>query len=137
MIYKCEICGREDKDITVIEACEAQTIDTPLMAEIGDIVITETYGRFGWFDGDSDWVIERGKDPTWQKMMVSLIYVVTDIKVVNHRRRYYVATKAMTGTDGYRGGFTHDSGHDKLTKLENPPELDFEDLIGIRIENLL
>lgn len=143
ILYQCEICQEVYADKAEAEACEAQGVGEPLF-EVGDFVVTETtWGRFGWFDGDPAWVIEREEGLHGHiegRKAYSLIYVVTAITVGEPRRPehelcYHLCTKGMTAKSGYDDGFNFPHTHLRyMCKIK--VDLDVGDLVG-RIANFL
>jgi hypothetical protein len=137
--YECSICGRIfDGEQAAID-CEQAGVDEPIVS-VGQLVVVDpdNYGRFGWFDGDSDWVIKK---PTglhsvndWDGDYYSLIYVVTHIDSDGHWPRYHLETKGMT--KDYRKGVTFAKGHYTPRGFEGR-ELDGSDLIGNKVNWLL
>jgi hypothetical protein len=134
--YECQVCGRKfgaEQDAII---CETQPAD-PRNAEVGDIVIGQPI--FGWFDGDVAWVVDKGA----KKGDIAFYYVVTHIDGDDrnaHRVRYHLFTKAMTGKEGYRSGWTFNEGHITLKKpIKRPAKVveDSKDLIGQKSGNLL
>ncbi len=139
--YACSICKTEYETNREAVTCEAKGLDAPV-AKVGDIVFVRA--GFGWFDGDKRWVSNRnvlekvpkpnphgncfGECCTFQ-----FYYVVTAIDNDGHRRRYHIMTKAMSGKQGHRGGYTFGSHHVTMRVVKKPPLFvtkDSEDLIG-------
>ena len=132
--YQCEICKTIYDEQADAESCEALGLDKAAF-EVGDFVVTdgETYGRFGWYDGDPAWVIEKEEGLHGPCKCYSLIYVVTAITPSSndwdqHGLCYHLATKGMSGEQGYRQGYTSIKGHYGLHKVK--ADLDGSDLIG-------
>lgn len=155
--YACEICGKEYDLEAAALACEARGKPTYRFA-VGDVVLAGA--GFGWFDGDRRWVENyrrlhaAGIAPPSRGVgghgncfssccTYQFYYVVTALAVEDddgHAPRYYVATKAMTGAQGYAGGWTTEETHVRLSKPIAIPEFvwrDSADLLGQRIEALL
>ena len=130
-LYQCLICDSVYDDVATATACEAAGVDEPVAA-VGQLVVTDsdTYGRFGWYDGDPDWVIKKPRGlhcrEDWDDNYYSLVYVVTHIDHVGHRTRYHLETKAMRSQ--YRAGYTFNEGHWKPKVFSG--SLDGSDLIG-------
>lgn len=131
--YQCELCGQVYDNQADAESCEAQDLEEPIV-EVGDFVVTdrEEYGRFGWFDGDSEWAIEKERGLHGPARTYSLIYVVTAITYDDpynpHLCCYHLETKAMTGDGGHRQGYTFPATHFGIHKVE--ADVDGSDLIG-------
>lgn len=136
IIYGCQICGRQYSTEQDAIICETQPPDERL-ADVGDVVAGGK--RFGWFDGDKAWVM----DPKVKKGYIAFYYVVTHIDGHEdnaHRVRYHLFTNAMTGKEGYRSGWTFNSGHYALVKAKGPPEKvmrEAKTLVGSLAEHLL
>jgi len=114
--------------------------------KVGDIVTTvlgdepsELYYRHWWIDGDEEWAIVNKDDPKER----ALIYVVSYIdKYYNnpHRPEYHLATNAMTGKQGYSKGYTYDTGHICIAKVDIPSTkivTESKKLLGIIADQLL
>jgi len=150
--YQCELCKAIYDKRADAAACEAQGTKEPIVA-VGDFVTTDhgDYGRFGWFDGDPAWVIEKPRGLHGRAQCYSLIYVVTMVAVADettdsngwhtshHDLCYHVATKGMSGQKGYTQGFTFPETHVRLRKVTSDISagLDASDLIGQRARYLL
>lgn len=138
-IYRCPTCRGEYE--TEIEALTCFNSDAKPEFKVGDIV---TFGdRFGWFEGDKNWITNGGLPtgdfngiPTY-----SFFYVVTKVTTDRkHRAVYHVATNAMSGAKGYKGGYTVVPGHDAPELAENPPQIVIEtskELLGMEFKDLL
>lgn len=135
-LYGCQICGKQyltEQDAIICETRPA----SPRLVEVGDIVIGQPV--FGWFDGDPAWV----SNPQAKNGDIAFYYVVTRVDGDDqnpHRVRYHLFTKAMTGKEGYRCGFTFNEGHISIRKVSAPAALlvaDSKDLIGRQAEHLL
>lgn len=138
-IFKCPGCGNEYEEKQQAINCMNRS-DEPIV-NVGDIVELK-YG-FGWFDGDKRWVInpdvDMSKHGFGSDCSMGFYYVVTHIDQENHRARYHVATKAMTGKQGHRRWFTYNTGHYR-PKLIDAPDFVKEDsksLIGEKANYLL
>lgn len=156
-IFTCEICNTGyDTESQALE-CEAKGREK-VNVEVGDVVLGGA--GFGWFDGDPKWIANPqvgtcvpGGVSTYAKnpkhgncfgacCTYQFYYVVTKIDGDprdGHRARVHVATKAMCGAQGYRGGWTgRDHIHMKLAK-NVPPEVlaDTADLIGLESDGIL
>jgi hypothetical protein len=141
--YACGICDENYDTSVEAEQCEAKGLDAPV-AEVGDIVFLRA--GFGWFDGDVRWVLNPDVLERVKKIRPNphgncfsdcctykFYYVITAIDNYYHRRRYHVKTKAMTGEQGYRGGYTFAGDHVKPIVVKEPPRFiieDSKDLIG-------
>lgn len=155
--YYCEICNRGYGDAAAATTCEAKGREK-VRAKVGDIV-TGNAG-FGWFDGDPKWISNPhvgtckpgglstyGSKPGHGNCFgdcctYSFYYVITKIDgdpQDGHTARVHVATKAMSGTQGYRVGWTG-RDHIRVRQAKDvPPEVvaDSVDLIGLESECLL
>lgn len=87
--------------------------------KIGDIV-TCGHFRFGWFDGDSEWIAEKKESK--KRYLYNFYYIITYIENKDHRARYHLLTLAMTESSGYRKGYTHDQNHVTPVLIKNPPK---------------
>jgi len=164
-IYLCGVCETEYPTLAEAEECEARAKRMSPRFKVGDVVTGRS--GFGWFNGDPAWISNpevaaggkpepggvstKGSQPGHGNCFgdcctYSFFYVVTAIDEdthqtsLPHRVRYHVATKAMSGTEGYRNGYTFDDGHVTLTKVSNPPDAvvkGLADLIGEKSETLL
>lgn len=126
-IYICEGCEQKFDTAKAALACENR--EKPKVAfKVGDIV---TVGKtFGWFDGDPEWIVNKrllghARAEAYDKSKCrhpgtncfdtcccyQFYYVVTAIDMDGHRTRYHLRTKAMTGKQGYKGGWTYDVHH--------------------------
>lgn len=136
--YECAVCNQiYDSEQDAI-ACEEKGVDDPVVS-VGQFVVVDRddYGRFGWFNGDPDWVIKKPKGlhsvKDWDGRYYTLIYVVTHIDSKNHRTRYHLETKAMK--KDYRKGYTFSTGHYTPRAIDR--NLDGSDLIGNKANWLL
>ena len=138
--YQCEGCYEIYDSLEEAMECEAQGREEPIV-QVGDFVTTHAgdYGRFGWFDGDPEWVTEKTRGLHGPAKVYSLIYVVTAItygdKWHPHLCKYHLATKGMTEKSGYGQGYTFPATHTGITKIES--SLDASDLIGIETNDLI
>jgi len=117
--YQCEICGHRYPTETGAKNCERLPFKPQF--NIGQIVSISK--EFGWFDGDRKWV-EKFTAALYAAKKLRFYYVITyiDRDPQNlHRVRYHIATKAMSGKQGYRIGCTFDRGHLTPTVVKNPP----------------
>lgn len=139
--FFCPICNREYNTMALAEACR----DTPFepTLKVGDIV-TAGGDRFGWFDGDKNWIAETNKGRGLDGKTYAFYYVVTliDHEEDGHRPRYHLATLAMTEDTGYGSGWTYDIHHLTPRRVENPPvhllaEAKLKGLIGKPARGLL
>jgi len=156
-IFRCPVCKSDYKTLKGAEMCMAQGVDQPIV-KVGDIVITD-YG-YGWFDGDIRWVINPkvltvpGPTPSPAARpcpkkkgncfdsccTMGFYYVVTAIDHSGHRTRYHLFTKAMTGKDRPKSGWTYNEGHCRPELVKKPAKFlgkDSADLIGQKAEYLL
>jgi hypothetical protein len=159
--YVCDICGHEFGDEATAVACEGRGRERAIV-KVGDIVVGNRAG-FGWFDGDVSWIanpqVARDGVPVPGSVSTKrnpkhgncygacctyqFYYVVTAIdgdESDGHRVRYHLATKAMTGKEGYRSGYTFSDGHVRPRIVIDPPGavLDSsDDLIGQKADCLL
>lgn len=147
--YACGVCGKEHDSITEATACEKQK-QPKAMAAVGDIV---TVGAgYTWFDGDKRWISNPDVKPQAKHRSrncfsscctMAFFYVVTAIDIEpgnSHRRRYHIATNAMSGKQGHTGGYTFDTGHVSLKRVKVPPPFvlaDSKKLIGKKAKGLL
>ena len=138
--YVCPTCKETYKYKVRAEICYNQKTEQSF--KVGDIVTI--YGRFGWFDGDPLWVVNKPKGIIRNEVRpdsrMSFYYVVTSIKHNGHRYQYHVETMAMEGSQGYRSGYTYDSGHIKLKladDVSNKVMKQSRKLIGNKAESLL
>jgi hypothetical protein len=152
MLYKCEICSEEYTTEKECLECESRKLDRPKLA-VGDIVSIR-FG-YGWYDGDRDWVINPEKEftkrggtcPTsgdgncfGECCTMGFYYVITKISHEQHRVKYHVFTKAMTGKQGHHEGYTYEEMHYTPTLVPNPPKKvvsSSKDLIGKESDYLL
>lgn len=140
-MYRCPICGTNYDNLEAAESCIIK--EDPPICEVGDIVEAK-YG-FGWYDGNKDWIINPQIDPSARhgfgpKESWGFYYVVTAIDNDRHRTRYHLATLAMTGNDGYHGGYTFNSGHHRPKIVDTVSASIIESsksLIGKKFEFLL
>lgn len=142
--FICPTCKRKYPDHDAAVKC-ANSDETPKW-EVGQIV---TFGdRFGWYDGERDWVTNPDIVPDMYASGrgYSLYYVITAItkdrwqNEYAHQLRYHVETMAMTGKKGYRGGYTSRSGHFTPRLVTNPPQIiqdQAKQLIGHKFDHLL
>lgn len=146
----CEGCGEEYEELAKAQRCEARDPGRQLV-EVGDIVLVKA--GFGWFDGDTRWVIQptvglfayrEGRCPRndtncfGECCTYSFYYVVTAIDIVEHRLRYHLATRAMRA--GPRHGYTFNKHHYTPVKVELPSDFlvrSGRGLIGQRARGLL
>ncbi len=140
ILYKCPICGDSYTEKEEAQKCLDKGLDT-LIVEVGDIVEAK-YG-FGWFDGDKKWIINPDVDMSrhgfGRDHLMGFYYVVTAIDTIEHKTRYHLATKAMSGDKGYRIGYTFSIGHHKPKPINAPDYVkkDSKDLIGLEAKYLL
>lgn len=148
--YTCEICGTEYKEFDEAAACEAQGRPKQTLKP-GDIV---TIGAgYGWFDGDRRWVLNPdvkrkdhadGRNCFDRCCTMAFFYVITKAEECSslgeHRIRYHLLTKAMSGKQGHRKGYTYDQHHRTPKKVANPPAWvvgDSLDVIGEEAQALI
>jgi hypothetical protein len=138
--FFCPMCNSEHNQKADAQSCLDRGLDKTDL-KVGDIVEIK-YG-YGWFDGDKNWVInpdvDRSKHGFSKKESMGFYYVITAIEPHEHRLRFYVITKAMTGEYGHKGGYTYLTGHYAPKKIKAPENvvLDAVDLIGTKFEWLL
>lgn len=118
------------------------------IVKVGDIVSVNS--GYGWFDGDPLWVIKptaqdipkdwpseapiksiptrkrcpRGDSNCFSECCTyTFLYVVTDIRMSEHRWKYSVVTKAMGGghAHAFWGGWTRPVTHYTPKVMANPP----------------
>jgi hypothetical protein len=148
--YQCEIC--EGRFPTGVQAAACERVGFTPLHQVGEIVFAK--GGFGWYDGQENWisnpgVSREGECPNGNSNCFEdcccfrFYYVITFIdkdERDGHRPRYHVATMAMTGKQGYRGGYTYDTGHEYIKVIKNPPATVLEEsksLIGTKMSHLL
>lgn len=147
--YQCEVCHRLYDNEALATRCESN-IDIPKF-QVGDIVTARA--GFGWYDGDLAWI--GNPDADTQRIRnshgncfgdcctYSFYYVITSIDRSPeqlHRMRYHLETLAMSGKMGYRRGYTFNSGHCSIVKVQAPPSIVIEQskgLIGHQATGLL
>ncbi len=134
--YECGVCTSTYDSLEEAEGCEAKGVVKPSVA-VGDIILAGA--GFGWYDGDKKWIsnpnvkLRQKPCPNGDGNCFSdcctyaFYYVVTAIDLDDddhlrsqHRRRYHLFTKAMSGK-GYRQGYTFDRYHAKPKKVDKPP----------------
>ncbi len=153
VLFECEVCHELYPKAKRAQDCEAATEQPRL--KVGDIV---TCGSgFGWYDGNEKWVSNPGVRKNYSKPRIPcpsghgncfspcctfrFYYVVTKIdretkKMVGgnpHRVRYHLATKAMSGLQGFGRGYTFFKTHCDPVLVPDPPEdvvKDSQGLIG-------
>lgn len=136
--FICPICMRQ-YDIKIDAIICMNSNETPEF-EVGEVVELK-YG-YSWFDGDRNWVINPDVDMSRhgfsKNESIGFYYVITAIENVEHKVRYYVATNAMTGKKGHRGGWTT-KNHYYPKKIEAPQQVieESKKLIGIKLDYLL
>ena len=121
--YACDWCSEEYKTKVEAAACEADP--SKRAADLGDIVFNGA--GCGWYDGDKGWISNpdvrlRGKCPKGDGncfdtcCTYQFFYVVTAIDRAprplgwmepRHPWRYHLFTRAMSGKQGYRGGYVY------------------------------
>lgn len=157
VLFRCPICKAQYANEKAAEKCLAKGIDAPIV-KVGDIV-SMGYG-YGWFDGDVRWVINPnvrvspGPKPSPPRRpcpkkkgscfgsccSMGFYYVVTMIDLHEHRTRYHVFTKAMTGKERPTGGWTYNAGSCAPKLVKNPKKFLIKSsvsLIGQKAEHLL
>ncbi len=120
--YACDICKAIYPKAKLAEECEAQGLPKKLL-QIGDIVFRRQ--GFGWYDGDAKWILNpkvllkpRPRQcPVTHDFncfdsccLYNFYFVVTHIDENGHRRKYHLATKAMTKKSGWDQGYTYYDG---------------------------
>jgi hypothetical protein len=154
-LYVCDICEQEYQTEEDAKKCESRGRERELVA-VGDIVRAK--GGFGWFNGDRAWVMNydaldgksrskpcpnRDTNCFGHCCTFTFYYVVTAIdrdEKDPHRNRYHLETKAMTGSEGYRAGYTYNEGHFIPIRIPRPPaavESSAKALIGNKAKHLL
>jgi hypothetical protein len=159
VLYQCEIC-KELYD-TPEKATICESTKNVSRFSVGQIVTARA--GFGWYDGDNKWIanfdrlgeyivpgkFEAGRiahpgiNCFCELCTYSFYYVITAIgrnPSDPHETAYHLATKAMTGTQRYRGGRTNWSGHYRPKVVSNPPEeivRESKKLIGMQFSYLL
>lgn len=136
--YACSICGTIYKTEQEAVHCESKGREEPKF-NVGEFITVdqEDYGTFGWYDGDPNWVTSkpRGLHPH-DGPQYSLIYVITAITQYGHRLKYHLATKGMSGKQGYRSGWnTIDGGRGQYVLPIT--WLDGNDLLGKTFDHLV
>lgn len=139
--YSCSKCKSTYSTIGEARGCYAQGFEPRFNP--GDIVVQsyalETgHGEYGWFNGDSDWLMfDNPTGGMHDGRSVAFYYVVTAIELIcemrehdyrNDRGRhdpiYHVLTRACMN-NAFRlpnYGWTNDNGHVHLSQAPNPPE---------------
>jgi len=157
ILYQCEICKElyDTKHEAIL--CEEKKFEPTV--KVGDIVFARA--GFGWFDGDERWIINFKKlgmytnpgfmpgktknhgncfGPCCTYLPYYVVTAITHDKRDPHEVYYHLATKFMTGKQGYQGGYTHDEGHWKPMVIRVPPPFivkDSKSLIGMEFDWLL
>jgi len=144
--YTCPICNGTYNTKKAAEECLAKGFEPRF--KVGDIVFARA--GFGWYDGKKSWVSNPDvqKNPQHGNCSGScctfqFYYVITFIDIDegnSHRPRYHLFTNAMTGKEGYRGGYTFDIHHRTPVLVKNAPMVVIKDskkLIGEKAEYLL
>ncbi len=136
-LYMCEICNKQFDTPAKAQQCENIGLEQ-VPFEAGDYVTThgEDYGRFGWYDGDPDWVLKKPHGLHSQKpydgTYLSFIYIVTAVTNRGHRAIIHLRTKAMK--DQYVSGWTSMTGHHTphlfKTATEGAPTLGGTEFVG-------
>jgi len=145
--HGCQVCGREYVTEAEAVVCETQPEDEPCV-KVGDIIFAGA--GYGWFDGDKSWVsnlgIRRKKghgNCFGECCTMRFFFVVTAIDKDDrnpHRVRYHLFTKAMSGKEGHRCGYTFNNGHTRPSLVKKPPSAvvsGSKDLIGQKADYLL
>ncbi|HDY90341.1 MAG TPA: hypothetical protein ENH82_19750 [bacterium] len=154
--YFCGLCGTAYDLRETAEKCEK---DLPIYRlEPGDIVTGGS--AFGWYDGKKNWITnpnvflkidgnkcKNGNGNCFAYCCNYLFYYVVtfvDLEIwagrITHKPRYHARTLAMTGKQGYPGGYTTDEGHRYLERVKNPPKrvlAESKPLIGWKAQTLL
>jgi hypothetical protein len=148
--YQCEVCG--GRFPTQVQAMACERVGFKPRHKVGEIVFAK--GGFGWYDGQKNWVsnpnVSRDREcPSGvgncfdDCCCFRFYYVITFIdkdERDGHRARYHLMTMAMSGNQGYRAGYTYDTGHESIELVKNPPTLVVEEsktLIGQQAQHLL
>ena len=138
-LYVCEICEKQYEDAQGAIACEDQGQEKPDF-QPGEFVTVSL--PYGWYDGDPAWIMRScPNDKCKDGQAYTFYHVVTAITYMNHgyhtahKACYHLATKAMVSQS--TGGWNFPDTHLRMTKVDNPPDLDVSDLIGKTFEHLL
>ncbi len=151
--YRCSICQTTYSTKKAATECYAKGIDKPKL-KVGDVTKA---GSFGWFDGDPRWVVNYKERASLGNTSIKtdhgdnrncfgpcctfqFFYVVTRVDKEQHRYRYHLFTKAMSGKEGYQSGYTYDWGHKTVIPLKKVPKAilaDSKDLLGQGANGLL
>lgn len=138
--FFCPMCMNKFDHREQAQACLDRAVEKTDL-KVGDIVEVK-YG-YGWFDGDKKWVInpdvDRSNHGFTKDRSMGFYYVITHIETEQHRLRFHVVTKAMTGENGHRHGYTYLTGHCTPKKINAPESVKFDavDLIGFKSDHLL
>jgi hypothetical protein len=156
--YACSICRTEYDKREEAVACESVPEERP-DPKLAPGTIVFAHSGFGWFDGDRRWVSNpdilgkrdgkpcpNGYGNCFEPCCTyRFYYVVTIVEppavwvpedryvFEKHRVRYYVETKAMSGKQGHRGGYTSLRHHIRPAPVKAPPAFvvrDARDLVG-------
>lgn len=132
VIFGCPLCPKVYTTRAEATACIARG-EEEVFCEVGDFV-TEAYdesGRYGWFDGDPEWVVTIKEPGVGARGEYNFIYIVTLITADRddglHRKLVHVATMGYVNSNEkgkkFRGGWTS-RGHIRMKKLdlESVPE---------------
>ena len=155
--FQCPICQKEyDEKVDAVQCAAIGMETTDLKA--GDIVVLKgwkLYPRFGWFDGDPDWIAYTStkEDNAKQKTekAYSFYYVLTSVEKDNyklstyanpHSLRFHLTTLAMQ--TGYSEGHTAQQGHYAIVRATDegfkPPQAVLDaakKLVGKKFKHLL
>lgn len=137
--FFCPLCNARYDQRHEAQACLDYGVDKTDL-KVGDIVEIK-YG-YGWFDRDKNWVINPDVELSHgfdKNCSMGFYYVITAIEPEGHRLKIYVATNAMTGESGHKGGYTYLSGHHTPKKIDAPEyvKLDAVNLIGEKLNWLV
>lgn len=140
--YVCEACKKVYLSPEEALECESQPLPEHDL-NVGDIVLA--HSGFSWYDGKIEWVsnpLVRAQENLDKNKShgncfrpcctYSFYYVITKITSRKHKVLFHLETKAMTGEQGYRGGWATHS-HYFPKKVDNIPDAianDYSDLIG-------
>ena len=161
--WRCEVCQGEYETEAEAAACESHPLDTPAV-QVGDIVTCGSGS--GWYDGSREWIQNADAvDPRriGGERPLSALYperkcpkghgncfseccnftflravTLIDHEPGDHRARYHVETRAMTGKQGYQLGYTFDD-HRRPTRVKASRRVvkEAQALIGHRASHLL
>lgn len=137
-LFACPICGVRYPRVEDADRCRDRgRVRLASEIAVGDIVLAAR-ARFGWYDGDPAWIAEDWEGGKGMGLRgeggLSFYYVVIAIADSYPHRAggpddphddgpvLCLATAAMSGEKGYRGGWTG-AGHVGVEKVSRPPKL--------------